>query len=438
MKRIRIGNDFVFLWTIGRNGFPEDLSAITNPTLVVRVLDKIKTAPFEIVGSSLLVEFTPTICDTLGVYNLEFSYELPDPALPDLERKCKVDVDAFQIVPKTSQADCSVEYSVMTDLAIALKGDKGDSSYQVWLDEGHSGTIDDYLAYLQQPALDAAEVANRAAGLADEKASLAEDKANLANEVASHPPKIELGTWWYWDADNNIYVDSGIAATPYENYLQFTEDDPPLDEEAWSIYSKEQGDYAKEQGDYAKGIGDSYDAVKLDKTAVDIYNVTLAVPLPAGSYYNSTTARAAVPIAVRKIGLELVYEISAGVWYKERYVGGDVANWTTAGNWEVIPVKSQIETIEEVTAQSLVELKAKIDALQKLVNEMILGSVQIDNLDVVKTFNLYGTSNMILTGTTTPSIIPDFIGQFYIKTTATKACYQATGNTSVGDWIQIG
>ncbi len=433
MKRIRIGNDFVFLWTIGRNGFPEDLSAITNPTLVVRVLDKIKTAPFEIVGSSLLVEFTPTICDTLGVYNLEFSYELPDPALPDFERKCKVDVDAFQIVPKTSQADCSVEYSVMTDLAIALKGDKGDSSYQVWLDEGHSGTIDDYLAYLQQPALDAAEVANRAAGLADEKASLAEDKANLANEVASHPPKIELGTWWYWDADNNIYVDSGIAATPYENYLQFTEDDPPLDESTWSTYTKTQGDYAKEQGDDAKGIGDSYDSVKLDKTAVDIYNVTLAVPLPAGSYYNSTTARAAVPVAVRKKGLELIYETSAGIWYKERYVGVDVANWTTAGNWEVIPVKSQIEDAEEVVATDLNALSERVSALEAAFRNMIISKIQVDSIDVLKDLQYQGRPLFIVSNVA-PNIVPDGVPQFWINT-ATGDFYSAKNNTSAGDWI---
>jgi len=282
-----------------------------------------------------------------------------------------------------------------------------------------------------------AGLANDAAILANEKASLAEDKANLANEVALHPSKIESGTWWYWDVDNDVYVDSGIAATPYENYLQFTEDDPPLDEEAWSVYSKTQGDYAREQGDYAKGIGDSYDAVKLDKTAVDIYNVTLAVPLPAGSYYNSTTARAAVPIDVRKKGLELIYETSAGVWYKERFIG-DIANWTAASNWEIVPLKSHIENNEEVIAEALVELKNKIDALQNIIKEMILGSVQIDNLDIVKNLNLYGSSNMILTGTAAPAVVPDFIGQFFIKTSATTACYQATGNSSVNDWKQIG
>jgi len=30
-----------------------------------------------------------------------------------------------------------------------LPGEKGDSSYQVWLDAGNSGTVDDYIAYLK-------------------------------------------------------------------------------------------------------------------------------------------------------------------------------------------------------------------------------------------------------------------------------------------------
>lgn len=439
MKKIRIGNDFVFSWAIERGGVPEALETVLEKHLYMIVNGtKTEITDYIVLGNNVIVEFTSEMLKDTGTYTLLFNYILPDASLSDNERKCTVDVDAFKIVPKTSMADDTSEFSVTSDMAIAFKGDKGDSAYQVWLDEGHSGTIDDYLAYLQQPALDAAEVANTAAGLADEKALLADDAANLANEVASHPQKIQTGTWWYWDVDNDVYVDSGIAATPYENYLQFTEDDPPLDESTWSTYSKTQGDYAREQGDYAKGIGDSYDAVKLDKTAVDIYNVTLAVPLPAGSYYNSTSARAAVPVAVRKKGLELIYETSAGIWYKERYVGVDVANWTAASNWEIVPLKSHIENNEEVIAAALVELKNKIDALQNIIKEMILGSVQIDNLDIVKNLNIYGSSNMILTGTAAPTVVPDFIGQFFIKTTATTACYQATGNSSVNDWKQIG
>ena len=83
-------------------------------------------------------------------------------------------------------------------------------------------------------------------------------------------------------------------------------------------------------------------------------------------------------------------------------------------------------------------LKNRIDALQTIINNMILGTVQIDTLNIVKVLNLYGSSNLILTGTATPAVVPDFIGQFFIKTSATTACYQATGNSSVNDWKQIG
>jgi len=169
-----------------------------------------------------------------------------------------------------------------------------------------------------------------------------------------------------------------------------------------------------------------------------LYNITYSNPLPVGQYYSSSTARDAVPSTLRKNGLELLYETAPGVWYKERFVGSDVANWTVASNWEIVPLKSHIENNEEVIAEALVELKNKIDALQNIIKEMILGSVQIDNLDIVKNLNLYGSSNMILTGTDAPAVVPDFIGQFFIKTSATTACYQATGNSAVGDWKQIG
>ena len=171
---------------------------------------------------------------------------------------------------------------------------------------------------------------------------------------------------------------------------------------------------------------------------INLYNITLAIPLTAGQYYTSTTARVAVPSGVRKRGLELLYETASGVWYCERFIGASVTTWTTVTDWEVVPNKLIIENTEEVTAESLVQLKNRIDALQKIIQDMILGTVQIDTLSVVKTLNLFGSSNLILTGTAAPAVVPDFVGQFFIKTSATTACYQATGITAVGDWKQIG
>jgi hypothetical protein len=100
------------------------------------------------------------------------------------------------------------------------------------------------------------------------------------------------------------------------------------------------------------------------------------------------------------------------------------------------PDKTVLETTEEVAAQSLVELKERIDALEELIKQGILNNIIIKTLSV-ETFQMDGAS-LILTGADAPTVIPDFIGQFYIKTTATTACYQSTGTTAVGDWKQIG
>ena len=149
MKRIRIGNDFVVDWEIIRNGTSENLTLIENPSLTVRVLGKTKYVPFKIGAGMIQIEFTPSICDTLGVYNLEFSYEIPDEGLSDLERKCTIDIDAFEIVPKSALADDAGAFALSSNLAIGFKGDEGDSAYQVWLNAGNIGTVDDYLASLK-------------------------------------------------------------------------------------------------------------------------------------------------------------------------------------------------------------------------------------------------------------------------------------------------
>jgi len=76
---------------------------------------------------------------------------------------------------------------------------------------------------------------------------------------------------------------------------------------------------------------------ELNKKAV--FNVTTEVPLSAGQYYTATTARAAVPTGVKKLGLEITYATSAGVWVSEKFVGSDVANWNDFGFWSDMFVK---------------------------------------------------------------------------------------------------
>lgn len=178
--KIRIGNDFVFLWAIERGGVAEDFTGVLDAKVTASIYTKKKDIPFTISGNIVRIEFTPIICDTTGVYNLQLTYTLPDVTLSDLDRKCAVDVDAFQIVSRTSQADDTSEFSVTSDMAIAFHGK---SAYEVWL-ETNVGTQEDYLAYLRKPATDAAVLANEAAGLANTKAGEANTAAQTANAAA--------------------------------------------------------------------------------------------------------------------------------------------------------------------------------------------------------------------------------------------------------------
>ena len=65
---------------------------------------------------------------------------------------------------------------------------------------------------------------------------------------------------------------------------------------------------------------------------VTLYNVTNSIPLSAGQYYTLTTAIAAVPSALRKIGFEITFESSAGVWETYQFKGV-IANWSVLGSW---------------------------------------------------------------------------------------------------------
>ena len=91
-------------------------------------------------------------------------------------------------------------------------------------------------------------------------------------------------------------------------------------------------------------IGMTQKAVTDELNKAAVYNITNAVPLSVGQYYTSTTARAAVPTAMRKLGLILTYETAAGIWYQERFIGTNITNWTTAGNWVQMPDKAYVDT----------------------------------------------------------------------------------------------
>lgn len=127
MNKIKIGNDFVFLWQIKRGGVVENLMNVTNLKLV-RYINAFGHDGLEIECTPqpdgiLRVEVTPEMAPKVGKYYFELSYELVDMSLSDNDRKCRVDVDAFQIVARTSQGVDEYEITVTSELLMGLRGE---------------------------------------------------------------------------------------------------------------------------------------------------------------------------------------------------------------------------------------------------------------------------------------------------------------------------
>jgi hypothetical protein len=109
--------------------------------------------------------------------------------------------------------DTGIEARGLSAYDIAVKlGFKG--SEQDWIDSLSKASEDAAIAALEaaNKANEAADKANQAVeeieGIVDD-AIAATDKAE---EIASNPPKIVDGDWWFYDYDTKQYVNTGIAA----------------------------------------------------------------------------------------------------------------------------------------------------------------------------------------------------------------------------------
>ena len=123
---IRKGNEFALVWPITRNGEPEDLSQVTNAKLVAIIHNDVKEPGFEIVDTNKIrVKFTKNICRSRGVYNLQFSYDIPDSGFAGGKRSCAVDKDSFRIVASTAEASDPSEFTVPGEMSIAFIGPRG-------------------------------------------------------------------------------------------------------------------------------------------------------------------------------------------------------------------------------------------------------------------------------------------------------------------------
>lgn len=165
------------------------------------------------------------------------------------------------------------------------------------------------------------------------------------------------------------------------------------------------------------------------------YNLTVQVPLGSG-YYTLSTAVAAVAVGLRKKGLTITFESAANMWESYQFTGASTSTWTTLAQWiKDINYPNVTELLELPLSEALNVLYAKIQVIEAFVKASQYGNITADQVDVVRNFNIWGKTNLIIEGTAAPAIVPDFIGQTFINTAA-GVTFTAKGIASAADWKQ--
>lgn len=409
MKK-RVSNDIKIEWSILRNEVAEDFSDASNIKLVARIVNSkdIDITEYSNREDNLFRIRIPASILNIGTYTLILTYQKPDVTIVGGLATHGVDIkNAFEVVRNSEQEDDEGK-DITSDAHYAVDGAtfipaitmQGEEIILSW--SNNKGLTNPNPVILNEgvpegviAANEAATNANTKAGKANSAAISANNAASLANEVATHPPIITDGTWWNWDTETNQYVDSGQAATPYENYLQNTTDDPVLTEAEWSVWSKEQGDFAKTQGDYAKEQGEFAQAAR-----------------------EGIEGALAAKIDKSSITSEL----------------GDSEELVMSQKGVKEKVKLPVESGEQAAAAALVELKKEVAYLKEVLSNVItylqINTLSVDSLQI-KGAPLFIFSDVV------PAVIPDFAGQIYIKTTATAAAWIALGDSSVANWKEI-
>lgn len=88
-----------------------------------------------------------------------------------------------------------------------------------------------------------------------------------------------------------------------------------------------------------------------------------------------------------------------------------------------------------VLAASDCSLEARVTTLERTLAAVLSGAAVIPALQV-RELGVWGSNNLILTGSGAPAKAPDRAGQLYIDT-ASGAVYKSTGNAAVSDWKNL-
>lgn len=183
MQRIRIYKDIKIQWRVLTNKEAAPLEGRDITFEVVNRFGRIEL-PFTVDGNLLSSDFPGTVQKSLGAYWVTL-WENKGKQGQTLVDSCS----GFTLVSETCMEDdddntLNDPARVELDSNIQF-GVRGDSAYETWVKQGHTGTQDDFLSWLRNPAEIAASDAESAAALATSAAGRADASAERADSAAA-------------------------------------------------------------------------------------------------------------------------------------------------------------------------------------------------------------------------------------------------------------
>ena len=318
------------------------------------------------------------------------------------------------------------EWQLVGDLS-GNQGIQGESAYEVAVNNGFIGTEEEWLAYLRQPSLDAADQALQAKTQVEAtEASVKEAEAlrvsaeNTRVNAESERNTVFNDTINVLNASKNNADAAATAANTaatnantQANRAKQYADNPPIvgNDGYWYVYSETEGNYVKTDW-HSNGIVIIDKFNSLDELTSAIKNPSVSDTYLIGSDLYLWNGTEWVNLGSLKGPKGDKGETgNSGV-----YVGsGDMPNDC---NVQIDPT-GEVITQEELSnaIQRTIETEANLDSL--ISNFDKLGNATALSLDIQELPKICGCE-LIFISNVAPNRSPDFVGQIYIDTSASK------------------
>ena len=219
MRKVRIGNDIYVRWEVKTDGQAVSLEGKALKLYVRSAYRKEEITTFTVEGCVVSFTYPASMQRLTGAR----AVILKD-ATEGAPRRTVCADQAFTLVAHSCEEnDDDVEFE---DFMVSLQsnvliGKPGLSAYEVWLSEGHTGTLEDWYAFLRKPATDiaadvaAAEAERKVAETARQEAETKREEAETKREEAI--VKFENDFNEKLDLKANLEDVSSCANTPITN-----------------------------------------------------------------------------------------------------------------------------------------------------------------------------------------------------------------------------